>query len=52
MACPSGCLNGGGQIKALNTDAASHLEAVTTHNNLMSERYLISSSSDIDDLLD
>jgi iron only hydrogenase large subunit-like protein len=52
MACPSGCLNGGGQIKAVSTDAAAHLEAVTAHNNRMSERFLITSSKDIDELLD
>jgi len=52
MACPSGCLNGGGQIKAINTDAAAHLEAVSAHNNQMSERCLISSSTEIDQLLD
>jgi len=39
MACPSGCLNGGGQIKA-DGDAALHLEKVTSHNTDLQVRNL------------
>lgn len=39
MACPSGCLNGGGQIKA-DGDAALHLEKVASHNTDLQVRHL------------
>lgn len=32
MACPSGCLNGGGQIKAIG-DMAQHLDNISALNN-------------------
>jgi iron only hydrogenase large subunit-like protein len=39
MACPSGCLNGGGQIKSTK-DAAEHLQNVSRHNDDLSVRHL------------
>lgn len=51
MACPSGCLNGGGQIKAPDKDMAAHLEAVSAHNSDISVRQLKVETAQIDNLL-